>query len=136
MNATLWIALIGQVITLLVVFIQQIFNSKNLKMQLNNGNKKDSYIEKRMIYKKLLKKTNIENLEKSNYDSTFFDSIYDDVFLYCSREIISFVNRIKIQCNMINDSKKPLKARENLKNFLKYSLLRLRERIKEEYEKI
>ena len=33
MNATLWIALIGQVAILLVVFIQQIFNSKNLKMQ-------------------------------------------------------------------------------------------------------
>ena len=136
MDATLWIALAGQVVTLLVVFIQQIFNSRNLKMQLNNGNKKDSYVEKRLVYRKLLKKTNIENLEKLNYDDSFFDSIYDDVFLYCSKEIISSVNRIKLQCKMINDSKKSLKTRENLKFSLKYSLLKLREKIKEEYEKI
>lgn len=94
MSETLIIAMIGQIVTLLVVFIQQIFNHRNLKLQIKNNNKKEFNIEKRNAYKLLISKINIDFLTAANSDLTYFDFFFKEVYLYASNEIIEHVTAI------------------------------------------
>lgn len=136
MSETLIVAILGQVVTLAVVFIQQIYNNKSLKIQLQSNNKKDFNIEKRKIYKILLNHLNIESLIKENYSITFFDALYDDIYLYSSEDVISSVDYVKRQCIIINDSNNSLNVIENSKKMLPYTFSNLRKTIKKEYENI
>ena len=136
MSETLIVAILGQVVTLAVVFIQQIYNNKSLKIQLQSNNKKDFNIEKRKIYKILLNHLNIESLIKENYSITFFDALYDDIYLYSSEDVISSMDYVKRQCIIINDSNNSLNVIENSKKMLPYTFSNLRKTIKKEYENI
>ena len=95
MSDALIVAIIGQTVTLLIVFIQQWFSSRNLKLQLKNENKKQYYIEKRQAYKILLDNVNVDIINRLYLESVDFNFFYKDVYLYASREIIILFNKFE-----------------------------------------
>ena len=88
MSDALIVAIIGQTVTLAIVFIQQWFSNRNLKLQLKNENKKQYYMEKRQAYKMLIDELNVDFIDRlflgETVDLNFF---YKEVYLYASREI-------------------------------------------------
>ena len=83
-----------------------------------------------------MKHLNIELLIKENYSATFFDSFYDDIYLYSSDEVISSIKSIIRYCITINDTNNDQKVIEFSKKMLPYSISNLRATIKKEYENI
>lgn len=93
MSDALIVAIIGQTVTLLIVFIQQWFSSRNLKLQLKNENKKQYYIEKRQAYKILIDNINVDFVDRLFFESVDLTFFYKEVFLYASKEIINLYNK-------------------------------------------
>ena len=93
MSDALIVAIIGQTVTLLIVFIQQWFSSRNLKLQLKNENKKQYYIEKRQAYKILIDNVNVDFVDRLFFESVDLTFFYKEVFLYASKEIINLYNK-------------------------------------------
>lgn len=89
MSETLIIAIIGQVITLVIVLMQQIFNNKNIKKQHNLELKKIYYNDKREAYKKLMMIVNLNVIKKLDLKNLYknIDYFYKDILIYASSEL-------------------------------------------------
>ena len=89
MSETLIIAIIGQVITLVIVLMQQIFNNKNIKKQHNLELKKIYYNDKREAYKKLMMIVNLNVIKKLDLKNLYknIDYFYKDILIYSSSEL-------------------------------------------------
>lgn len=89
MSDTLIISCVGQIVVLLVIFIQQIILDRNINMQLKNERKSEYYAEKKEAYKILIDKLNVDFFEgKEELRSRDLDFFYKDVFLYVSDDIV------------------------------------------------
>lgn len=89
MSDTLIISCVGQIVVLLVIFIQQIILDRNINMQLKNERKREYYAEKKEAYKILIDKLNVDFFEgKDELRSRDLDFFYKDVFLYVSDDIV------------------------------------------------
>ena len=89
MSDTLIISCVGQIVVLLVIFIQQIILDRNINMQLKSERKKEYYAERKEAYKILIDKLNVDFFEgKEELRSRDLDFFYKDVFLYVSDDIV------------------------------------------------
>ena len=93
MGEALIIAIIGQVATILVVLIQQIFNNRNLKHQRKSELEKMYYNNKCEAYKRmlsLLSGTTVNKYLDIGYD--YIGLFYKDVVVYLSDELTEKFN--------------------------------------------